>query len=50
VVAQNDAKKFYTIKWTVTQNNPVQGVVQIVLAAKWNEGASEKQIKFETYR
>jgi hypothetical protein len=50
VVAVDNTAKFYTAQWTVTENNPVQGVSHIELAMKWNEGSNEKVVKFQTYR
>lgn len=44
------SRKFYTVEWTVRENNPLQGISHINLVIRWNEGDHEKSVAFQTYR
>lgn len=50
IVAPNSLTHFYTVEWTVRENDPLQGISNIQLAVKWNEGPYGKVVTFQTYR
>jgi Tfp pilus assembly protein PilV len=50
IVAADSDQLFYTVEWTVEENSPLQGVSNISLVVKWNEGPHGKVVTFQTYR
>jgi len=45
-----EAQHFYKVEWSVTENDPIQGVLNIKLDVFWREGTLEKIVHYQTYR